>query len=188
MTSEPPIDATIPGWKRRAARPATKADTISVSIAGTFLIIRKKVNIGTMRSRGLMRKVERKASEYSAVDGTASGLCIRLATRNTTRATLIDGTVVNIIYLMWVKRSVPDDEDASTVVSDRGETLSPKYAPEIIAPAVHPGEKPSAVPIAISATPTVAMVVQELPVIRATAAAMAQLAKRNIRGEMICRP
>ena len=40
------------------------------------------------------------------------------------------------------KGSLPADDEASTVVSDKGETLSPKYAPEIIAPAIQPGSYP----------------------------------------------
>ena len=75
----------------------------------------------------------------------------------------IEGTVVISIYLICVKRGVPEEDEASTVVSDRGEILSPKYAPEIMAPADHPGSKPCAVPMPINATPTVAIVVQELP-------------------------
>ena len=45
-----------------------------------------------------------------------------------------------------------------------GESLSPKYAPEITAPATIPDGIPKAFPIPISAIPTVAEVVQLLPV------------------------
>ena len=38
--------------------------------------------------------------------------------------------------------SVPADDEASTVVSESGDTLSPKYAPDIMAPAVQPGSYP----------------------------------------------
>ena len=51
-----------------------------------------------------------------------------------------------------------------TVVSLRGDTLSPKYAPEIIAPATMPGWKPITDPMPMKATPMVAMVLQLLPV------------------------
>ena len=53
-----------------------------------------------------------------------------------------DGTVVTIINLICVKSGVPADEEASTVVSESGDILSPKYAPEMIAPAIHPGSYP----------------------------------------------
>ena len=49
------------------------------------------------------------------------------------------------------------------VVSLNGDNLSPKYAPEITAPAIIPEGIPIALPIPISAIPTVADVVQLLP-------------------------
>ena len=68
--------------------------------------------------------------------------------------------------------------------TDKGETLSPKYAPDIMAPAIQPGSYPCAVPIPTRATPTVAMVVQELPVITAINAHITQVAKRKISGKI----
>ena len=53
---------------------------------------------------------------------------------------------------------------ARLVVSLSGDILSPKYAPEITAPAIIPTGKPMAFPMPISAIPTVADVVQLLPV------------------------
>ena len=53
-----------------------------------------------------------------------------------------------------------------------------------MAPAVQPGSKPCAVPIPIRATPIVAMVVHELPVITETSALMAHAAARNTAGKM----
>ena len=98
------------------------------------------------------------------------------------------GTVVIVIYRMCVKRGVPQSDEASTVVSESGDILSPKYAPERMAPAVHPSLKPSAFPIPIRATPMVATVVHELPVITETMALMRQLVMRNTWGLMICMP
>ena len=63
---------------------------------------------------------------------------------------------------MWVKRSVPAIAGARFVVSERGDILSPKYAPEIMAPATTPLLKPRALPMPSSATPMVATVDQEL--------------------------
>ena len=107
-----------------------------------------------------------------------------LATRNIIKDIRKDGTVVIIIKRICEKSDVPADDDASTVVSESGDTLSPKYAPEMIAPAVQPGSYPCAVPMPISATPMVAMVVQELPVITAMTALMIHEAKRNIPGRI----
>ena len=79
-----------------------------------------------------------------------------------------DGMVVNSKYRMCEKIGLPVTDAAKTVVSESGETLSPKYAPEMIAPAIQPVSKPCASPIPIKAIPIVAMVVQELPVITDT--------------------
>ena len=57
------------------------------------------------------------------------------------------GIDVSIRYFMWVNRSTLHDEDARTVVSDSGDTLSPKYAPEMIAPAIQPSLYPITLPI-----------------------------------------
>ena len=58
----------------------------------------------------------------------------------------------------------------------------------MMAPATIPSENPSALPMPISATPIVAMVVQELPTITDTSAQMAQADSRKTFGEMILRP
>ena len=110
------------------------------------------------------------------------------ATRKMTIVMVKAGTVVIVMYLMWVNRGVPQSEDARTVVSDKGDILSPKYAPESMAPAVHPSLKPSALPIPIKATPMVATVVHELPVITDTRALIRQLVMRKTWGLMICMP
>ena len=110
--------------------------------------------------------------------------CIRLATKKMISAMTNDGTVVTAMNLICVNRGVPAEEEASTVVSDRGEILSPKYAPEMMAPAIHPGSYPCAVPIPTKATPMVAIVVHELPVITEINAQIMHDAKRNISGMM----
>ena len=69
---------------------------------------------------------------------------------------------------MCEKIGLPVTEAANTVVSESGETLSPKYAPEMMAPAIQPGSNPCASPMPIKAIPMVAMVVHELPVITDT--------------------
>ena len=79
-------------------------------------------------------------------------------------------------------------DDAMTVVSDKGEILSPKYAPEMIAPATSPSLNPSAFPMPSRATPIVAIVVQELPIINETRAQMTQAVKRNTFGLIILTP
>ena len=72
------------------------------------------------------------------------------------------------MYFTWVIRSDPAMIAAKLVVSERGEILSPKYAPDMIAPATQPSWIPKERPIPIKANPIVAIVVQELPVINET--------------------
>ena len=79
-------------------------------------------------------------------------------------------------------------EEARMVVSDKGDILSPKYAPEIMAPAIQPSSKPCAFPIPIRAIPMVAMVVHELPVITEINAQMMQVDARKKLGWIICIP
>ena len=87
-----------------------------------------------------------------------------------------------------MKRGTSDVEEANTVVSLIIEILSPKYAPEIIAPAIHPSSKPRARPIPIRATPSVAIVVHEEPVSSDMIAHMIHEAGKNIEGWRIFRP
>ena len=98
------------------------------------------------------------------------------------------GIVVYIMYLIWLNKSVPAIAGARFVVSDKGDILSPKYAPEIIDPAVRPFEISKALPIPNRAIPTVAIVDQELPEANETIAHMMAAATRKILGFSICNP
>ena len=101
---------------------------------------------------------------------------------------VIEGTVVKNMYLICWKRGTLFSDEAITVVSDKGEILSPKYAPEMIAPAITPSLNPSAFPMPSRATPMVAIVVQELPIISDTNAQITQAVTRNILGLIILTP
>ena len=83
---------------------------------------------------------------------------------------------------------MPAIAGARFVVSDNGDILSPKYAPEMIAPAIIPSLIPIAFPIPINANPTVAMVVHELPVANDTKAHTTQDAKSKMVGFNIFNP
>ena len=89
---------------------------------------------------------------------------------------------------MWVNKSVPAIAGARFVVSDRGDILSPKYAPEIIAPPTIPTLMPNAVPIPTSAIPTVADVVQLEPVATDTIAHTIHAATKKMVGFKIISP
>ena len=74
------------------------------------------------------------------------------------------------------------------VVSDNGDILSPKYAPEMTAPATIPAGIPILSPIPIPATPIVAIVDHELPIANETIAQISVIATRNQEGVMIFNP
>ncbi len=97
-----------------------------------------------------------------------------------TREIKIEGTVVKDKYLICEIKSLPAIAGARLVVSDKGDILSPKYAPLKIAPATKPSEISSALPIPINAIPIVAEVVHELPVAIETTIQMTQAANKNI--------
>ena len=82
----------------------------------------------------------------------------------------MEGMVVNNMYRMCVNSLAPATEAARLVVSDIGEILSPKYDPEIMAPATKPSSIFNALPIPNNAMPMVAIVDQELPVATETVA------------------
>lgn len=62
------------------------------------------------------------------------------------------------------------------VVSDSGDSLSPRYAPEMTAPAVIGAETPIIEAMPTSPTPTVAAVVHEMPMDIATVPQMIAVA------------
>ena len=74
------------------------------------------------------------------------------------------GTVVYIIFFICSNKSTPTILAEILVVSDKGDILSPKNAPDTIAPAVIAGFNPKALDIPIRATPKVATVVKLLPI------------------------
>ena len=63
-----------------------------------------------------------------------------------------------------VKTSVPAMAGARFVVSERGDILSPKYAPEMIAPAARGSGISSPIAMPMRATPIVPAVPQDVPV------------------------
>src|SRR5690606_35975635 len=98
------------------------------------------------------------------------------------------GTVVHPILRICSNKSTPTMEEARFVVSERGDILSPKKAPDTIAPAAIGKDKSSICAIPINATPTVAVVVKELPIeIPITAQTTNTMAKKYV-GEINWHP
>ena len=85
--------------------------------------------------------------------------------------------------LIWVKTSVPAITGARLVVSDSGDILSPKYAPEIMAPAAAGAGIPRPTAIPIKASPMVPMVPQEVPVARDVIEHINTAATKKIPGD-----
>lgn len=73
-------------------------------------------------------------------------------------------------------------------VSEIGDILSPKIAPQITAAAVISGDTPNPPPIPIKATPKVAAVPQEVPVQSVAIAQVKLLVTKKIEGEIIFNP
>src|SRR5690554_8213286 len=99
-----------------------------------------------------------------------------------------EGMVVYNIYRMCVNRSVPAIAGAKLVVSLSGEILSPKYAPDRMAPAVISNGMIMASAITIRAIPTVAEVVQLLPVATAIMPQIMTQVARKMVGFKIYKP
>ena len=78
----------------------------------------------------------------------------------------IAGPAVQNMFLMcWlVVRPRPTSFGTRIVVSESGDILSPKYAPQITAPAAAASERPMTFAMPTKATPSVPAVVHELPV------------------------
>ena len=83
---------------------------------------------------------------------------------------------------------MPAIAGARFVVSLSGDILSPKYAPEITAPAVIPAGILKAIPTATKAIPTVADVVYELPVVKETRVETISVRGKNILGSTMFKP
>ena len=94
---------------------------------------------------------------------TLAPLLVNPRTANKISETKNAGMVVHIMFLMCAKRSEPATAEAKLVESDSGDILSPKTAPEMMAPAVNAGLIPRVVPIPKRASPTVETVVNPLP-------------------------
>ena len=167
---------------------ANRADANSVIIAGSRFAMSTPVNMGTSNSQGVMLNVSCKACSIAKISTTASGVFVRPAMLKTTMAMKREIDVVVSIYFICENTGTSDVDAAKTVVSLIIDILSPKYAPEIMAPAVQPSLKPIALPMPISATPMVAMVVHDEPVSSDTTAQIMHEAGRKIDGLKIFRP
>ena len=77
-------------------------------------------------SHGEIWKVPTSASLKSLGGSPSPFWWHRLMTRNKTHAMVNEGMVVTIIYLIWEKSGTSLMDEATMVVSESGESLSPK--------------------------------------------------------------
>ena len=164
---------TVSPWKSPAKTAPARAPASSAGSAGT----RRSTRVST-RATGMSRWgpsaywASRAASTAASSAVLAGAGAARPAAVNRTSAAAMLGPVVHTMWRMWVNRSVPATAGARLVVSDRADILSPKYAPEMMAPAARPRFSPCAVAMPTSAMPMVPAVVHELPVATETNAQM----------------
>ena len=93
---------------------------------GTFFAIRIAVAIGTIISHPEMWNLLDKAWQNEAICDVSEASCDKPAIVKIINVITNEGTVVNIRYRMCEKSGTSVTEAANTVVSDKGETLSPK--------------------------------------------------------------
>ena len=92
------------------------------------------------------------------------------------------------IPFTWSITSISAIAADRTQLSDKGDSLSPKYAPDRTAPAVIGAGIPSAAPIPIIAIPEVPTVPQDVPVAIDVIAHNISVASRNIEGCITFKP
>ena len=173
----------------------TAPSSVPISNAGTartFRAIKKMMTTGERNRPTWMLKASNTATPNSsakAVDTpSAAAAPPNPAIKKTVSAIKRLGTVVRVMYRMWLNRSEPPTTAAMFVVSLNGDILSPKYAPEMMAPAIHPSLSPEAVPMPTRATPTVPTVPHELPVASESKPQITHAANKNIPGSRIWSP
>ena len=160
-----------------ATPPPNKAPNKMVGRGGNFRIaIRKTTANGISASGVILNEASRVVIKISIMFPFDSALTPKPIIKKIINAKIMEGPVVQTICRICVKRSVPVTAGARLVVSDKGDILSPKYAPEMIAPAVIAGERSSPIDTPINATPSVPATVQELPVARAAIAQIKHVA------------
>lgn len=93
---------------------------------GSRMAMSNAVNNGTSINQGLMTNVLSKPSANEAASTPLPGVWLKLATKKTVKVMANDGTVVMSMYRIWSNNGTSPTDEASTVVSESGEILSPK--------------------------------------------------------------
>src|SRR4051812_18214557 len=157
---------TTVGFSQTATRPPTRAPRKIVTNGGNRRTAKTKTNTRGRKDKGETWKCW--SSPRMVSDASKSPRVPSSANRPS--ATPSEGTDVHKVSRICADRSDPVDAVARLTVSESGEALSPKYAPEITAPAVIAGDRPMFAAIPIRPMPIVPTTVQELPMQIATTA------------------
>lgn len=114
-------------WNTTALNMAVAHDTSMTGTVGSFITEpTKTTSTGTRRSRFQLNAESRVARIVPTFSGTVPPDDCRPKIRYTTAEVRNAGTVVHMRWRMCVNRFTPVARDAMFVVSDRGESLSPK--------------------------------------------------------------
>ena len=100
-----------------------RAKTIRAGIRRAIII---PVTIGTTRSQGVILYLACNTLVYVSMSPASPLPWVKPSTVNAIRAMVMEGTVERIRFLICSNRGTPQTDDAMTVVSERGEILSPK--------------------------------------------------------------
>ena len=137
-------------------------------MAGTFFQAQANIKMIGKAAQKETEKFWRRLLSTAAMPAKEVALLLWPRKKKKSKEPIKAGMVDHIIFLIWSKRSVSATAEARLVESDRGDILSPKTAPEIIAPAVKAGLMPKVLPIPKRAIPTVDTVVKQDPMARPT--------------------
>ena len=175
---------------RQANTPLMAVQPSMAGTAGTFNAEVKSTSTAGTRAMTLILKFAPRVSRISSMllRSALAEAFLMPSTVYRIRQITVAGTVVYIMEPMWSYRGVPDISAATLVVSDRGDILSPKKAPEQTAPAISGAEMPILVPTPNKAKPMVAIEPKEVPVKRLVIAQRTKASGTMILGEQILRP
>ena len=149
----------------------TTVPVINVDRAGSFLIAINSSKPRGASIRGLMVNVWSRVFCNSTMSLATTALRSPMPSIKKILSAIIKlGTVVHSICCIWLNKLVPVTPEARLVVSDKGDSLSPKYAPEIMAPALIARDISIAAAIPIKPMPRVPATVHELPILNPTKA------------------
>src|SRR6516164_20674 len=180
---------TTSGWVNDASTPENRAVPKIARNGGTWMKESTISSTSGSRFHGVMWYTAASASRAAVVLTPPDGFSAKPTPRKIPTASTNDGATVHSMPRMcWFTVTPPTRLGTRIVVSDNGDILSPMYAPEMTAPAVIAVDIFSTGAMPTNATPSVAAVVQELPVTAPTSAQMTAMIAKKIAGRSSASP